>query len=210
MALILGLSGKEIEKLSMKIIEEELGETNFTPQELEIVKRVIHATADFDFAKSIRFHKAAIKKGIAALKNGKTIITDTKMAASGISWYLLKEGKKQIVTPISFHECKEKAKKNGSTLSEAAMELSVKFSPGIIVIGNAPTALLKVIKLVKKRVLSPDLIIGVPVGFVNAKESKEELLKQDLVPFITTIGRKGGTPVGVAIVNALIRLMHSR
>jgi len=209
MGLVLGLCGNEIEELSMKIIEDELGETSFSKKELAIVKRVIHATADFDFAKNIRFHKDAIKRGIDALKSGRPIITDTKMAASGISWTLLKNGKSQIITPISFKECKSLAQEKRGTLSEAAMELAAKFSPGIIVIGNAPTALIKVIELIKRGILCPDVVIGVPVGFVNAKESKDELLKQDLVPYITTIGRKGGTPVAVAIVNALIRLMHS-
>ena len=201
-----GLSGPEIEAISMDIIEEELGATHFSEEELKVVKRVIHATADFDFAKTIRFKNDPIKKGIRVLRDGLPIVTDTRMAASGISKNLFPEKGPEIIVPAVLPEAKKVHAKRGGTLSEAAMELCVKIRPGIIIIGNAPTALLKVIQLIKERKISPGLVIGVPVGFVNARESKDMLFGMESLPLITCLGRKGGTPVAVAIINAIIRL----
>lgn len=204
--LIKGLSGPEIERLSMEIIEKELGPTSFTEDELQVVKRIIHATADFDFAKNLRFHPEAIEAGIEAVRQGRPIVADTQMAVSGISSRLLPREGTIVTSPMGTPECRSLASELGGTMAEAAMELAAKMEAGIVVIGNAPTALLKLLDLMKEGNFMPRLVIGVPVGFVNAAESKEELLKRSKVPFITCIGRKGGTPVAVAAINAIIRL----
>ncbi len=205
-SILKGLSGPEIEALSMKIIEKELGPTHFSEDELKVVKRVIHATADFEFERTIKFKNNPISEGIKALKEGLPIVTDTRMAASGISKNLFPKEGPEIIVPAVLPEAKKIREKKGGTLSEAAMELCVKIRPGIIIIGNAPTALLKVIQLINEKKISPRLVIGVPVGFVNAKESKDMLYKMENQPLITCLGRKGGTPVAVAIINAIIRL----
>jgi len=204
--LLSGLTGPEIEKLSMEIIEGELGPHDFGYEELQVVKRIIHATADFDFAKTIKFHKESIGAGIRALQDGCPIVTDTQMAASGISRGFLTQGKIRVISPMGTQECRALAKEMGGTMAEAVMEIAAQMEPGIMVIGNAPTALLRLIDMMKEERFLPRLVIGVPVGFVNAKESKEQLLKHSTVPFITCLGRKGGTPVAVAAVNAIIRL----
>ena len=204
--LLSGLTGPEIERLSMEIIERELGSHDFGYEELQVVKRIIHATADFDFAKTIRFHKEAIGAGIKALQDGCPIVTDTQMAASGISKGLIARGEARVISPMGTQECRALAKEMGGTMAEAAIEIAAQMEPGIMVIGNAPTALLRLIDMMKEERFLPRLVIGVPVGFVNAKESKEQLLEHSTVPFITCLGRKGGTPVAVAAVNAIIRL----
>ncbi len=201
-----GLKGPEIERLSMEIIERELGPNEFGKRELQVVKRIIHATADFDFAKTIRFHEDAIDAGIKAIMDGCPIVTDTQMAVSGISKSLLVDGKARVLSPMGTDKCKSLAQKLGGTMAEAAMEIAAEMRPGIVVIGNAPTALLRLIDMMRAKRFLPRLVIGVPVGFVNAEESKEELVEHSPVPFITCLGRKGGTPVAVAAVNAIIRL----
>ncbi len=201
-----GMTGPEIERLSMKIIERELGANDFNPMELAVVKRVIHATADFDFAKNIRFSKDAIRAGIEAVRAGCPIITDTQMAASGISKRLLPNRKTEVMSPMGTEKCRNLARERGGTLSEAVVEIASTMPTGIMVVGNAPTALLKLVAMMQNNGFSPRLVIGVPVGFVNAAESKEYLLEHSTVPFITCLGRKGGTPVAVAAVNAIIRL----
>jgi precorrin-8X/cobalt-precorrin-8 methylmutase len=200
-----GLSGDEIEARSMEIITQELGPTIFDDQELPVVYRVIHATADFDFAENLRFHPAAIKNGVKALLEHRSILVDVGMVSAGISQDIIKSLGVKVVAPIKTKECTEMAKDLGCTKAKAAINLGVRDDVGIVVIGNAPTALLRIIELVSSGHFEPDLIIGVPVGFVNAAESKELLLKQD-VPYITTLGRKGGSTVAIAIVNALLRM----
>ncbi|NOR06018.1 MAG: precorrin-8X methylmutase [Deltaproteobacteria bacterium] len=198
-------SGDEIEARSMEIIARELGPTTFNDQELPVVYRIIHATADFDFAENVRFHPASIKNGIKALLAGRSILVDVGMVAAGISPGIIKSLGVKVVVPIKTKECIEMAKDLGCTKAQAAMTLGVRNDVGIVVIGNAPTALLRILELVSSGQFRPDLIIGVPVGFVNAAESKEFLLKQD-VPYITALGRKGGSAVAIAIVNALLRM----
>ncbi len=200
-----GLRGPEIERMSMEIIEKELGPTDFSTEQLQVVKRIIHATADFDFAKNIRFHPDAVVAAIEAIRSACPIVTDTQMAASGISRSLLPEGSK-VVSPMGSAECRALSEQMGGTMAEAAMEMASSMEPGIVAIGNAPTALLRLIDMMEEERFLPRLIVGVPVGFVNAAESKEELLRRSKVPYITCLGRKGGTPVAVAAVNALIRL----
>lgn len=202
---ILEISPADIEAESFRIIEEELGEVAFSRQELAVVRRVIHATGDFSFAQNIRINGQAIAAGVQSILAGKNILTDVQMVASGISKALLTKRGGEVVCRIGDIETAQKAAKEGLTRSEAAMELAAHESVGIVAIGNAPTALLKVVELIGSGRFQPDLVIGVPVGFVNAAESKA-ILAEKKFPFITSLGRKGGSPVAAAIVNALLRL----
>jgi precorrin-8X/cobalt-precorrin-8 methylmutase len=200
------IAPQEIEAESFRIIERELGPTGFTPEEFAVVRRCIHATGDFTFAENMRFHPQAINAGLAAIRAGKNILVDVNMAASGISSPLLARFGGRVICRVAEPETAAMAKHNGTTRSDAAMARSVADNIGIVAVGNAPTALLKVMELIEQGIFKPDLIIGVPVGFVNASESKELLAEKDY-PFITALGRKGGTPVAVAAVNALLRLV---
>jgi precorrin-8X/cobalt-precorrin-8 methylmutase len=199
------IAPQDIEAESFRIIERELGPTGFTPEEFAVVRRCIHATGDFTFAENMRFHPQAINAGLAAIRAGKNILVDVNMAASGISSTLLTRFGGRVICRVAEPETAAMAKANGTTRSDAAMSRSVADNIGIVAVGNAPTALLKVMELIDRGLFAPDLIIGVPVGFVNASESKEILVQQSY-PFITALGRKGGTPVAVAAVNALLRL----
>jgi precorrin-8X/cobalt-precorrin-8 methylmutase len=196
----------EIEQESFRIIAEEIGPHSFDPPTFPIVQRVIHATGDFAFKDNLRFSPQAVRTGIAAIRAGKGILTDVTMVAAGIGKAMLAEWGGRVVCRVADPEVAAKAQATGRTRSEVAMSLALTEGIGIIAIGNAPTALLQVLALLKgwpaeKR----PLIVGVPVGFVNAAESKALLAESDL-PFITSLGRKGGSPVAAAIVNALLRL----
>jgi precorrin-8X/cobalt-precorrin-8 methylmutase len=194
-----------IEAESFRIIERELGPTRFSPEEFSLVRRIIHATGDFSFAQTLRFHSGAIDAGLRAIREGRNILVDVNMAASGISVGLITPFGGRVLCRVAEPETVALAKAKGTTRSEAAMARAITDNVGIVAVGNAPTALLKVMELINLGQFRPDLVIGVPVGFVNAAESKE-LLAQQSYPFITALGRKGGTPVAVAAVNALLRL----
>jgi precorrin-8X/cobalt-precorrin-8 methylmutase len=195
----------EIEAESFRIIESELGPTDFTEEEFAVVRRCIHATGDFSFAENMRFHPEAIKAALMALRGGKNILVDVNMAASGISKALLKKFGGKVICRVAEAETEDQAGNGTMTRSEAAVERAINDNIGIVAVGNAPTALLKVMDLIEQGTFTPDLVIGVPVGFVNALESKA-LLASKSYPYITSLGRKGGTPVAVAAVNALLRL----
>ena len=197
---------EEIEAESFRIIERELGPTRFTPEDFSLVGRIIHATGDFSFAENLRFHPEAVRAGVHAIRSGRNILVDVNMAASGISARLLTPFGGRVICRVAEPETAAMAKANGTTRSEAAMLRATGDNIGIVAIGNAPTALLKVMELIEQGLLAPDLVIGVPVGFVNAAESKD-LLAEKPYPFLTALGRKGGTPVAVAAVNALLRLV---
>lgn len=197
--------GSEIEKRSFEIIASQMKKKTFPEQELPIVMRVIHATGDFDFEDNLRFHPEAIKAGIRALKDGKNILVDVNMVAAGINRRLLERWGGSIISTIS--EVGDQAVEEGKTRAEAAIEKTIDEKIGIVAIGNAPTALLKTMELIDEGRFKPDLVIGAPVGFVNAEESKDALSKKPY-PFITSLGRKGGSPVAVAIVNGILRLME--
>lgn len=193
----------EIEAESFRIIDQEIGPHSFSSQEYPIVRRVIHATADFELGKSLLFHPEAIKSGIAAVRSGKNVIADVGMVQSGISKGRIENFGGKVISYIADPDVAAEAKKINQTRSIVATRLAVKENPaGIFVIGNAPTALLELIRLVQAGEARPSLIIGLPVGFVSALESKRELAKMD-IPFITNTGRKGGTPAAVAAFNAL-------
>ena len=195
----------DIEAESFRIITRELGETDFDNFEFPVVRRIIHATGDFDFARTVRFSPAADQAGLRAIRQGKNILVDVNMAAAGISRGLLAKWGGRVICRVADPETAELAAERGLTRSEAAILRAKDEDIGIVAVGNAPTALLKTMALIDAAELFPDLVIGVPVGFVNAAESKE-LLAAGNYPYITALGRKGGTPVAVAAVNALLRL----
>jgi len=202
---------QDIEQASFEIIRDEFFEkTSIEPSQLDpdrfkIIQRVIHATGDFSFAHTLCFHMDAISQGIAAIHAGKNIYCDVTMAAAGISSKMLARHGGSVICHINDRTIEDEARNQGKTRTETALARIEKDNVGIIAIGNAPTALVGAMKMIERGTISPDLLIGVPVGFVNAAESKT-ILKEKRYPFITCTGRKGGTPVAVSIVNALIRL----
>jgi precorrin-8X/cobalt-precorrin-8 methylmutase len=203
----------DIEKTSFEIIDKEVGIRRYVNNyEWNIVRRVIHATADFDFANKERllFNNNAIKSGFKALEKKSNIITDVEMVRSGISKNSLTKLNLKCICNISDDNVIEDAKKFNKTRAEMAMRNLIEESNNsIIVIGNAPTALYEIIKMIKEKITNPFLVIGVPVGFVSAVESKIELTKTT-IPHITNIGRKGGSSVACSIINALMLLYLHR
>lgn len=198
------LKPMDIEKRSFEIISQELGETNLSEQELLVLKRVIHTTADFDYKKNLVFKNNPVEKGIEALKNGCVIVTDTNMALAGINKPSLKKGGNSAVCYISDEDVARAAKEKGVTRAQIAVEKAAKLNESVIfAIGNAPTALIKIDELINKGELNPVLIIACPVGFVNVMESKELILKHN-IPSITAVGRKGGSNVAAAVINAML------
>ena len=194
----------DIEKRSMEIIGEELGEVQLDPDKASIVKRVIHTSADFDYARNLRFSEGVVAQALAVLQQGATIVTDTKMACVGINKPGLRKLGGQAVCFMDDPEVAAHAKAVGSTMAAACMEKAAALpGPLIIAIGNAPTALVKLDELVRAGKIKPALVIGVPVGFVNVVEAKE-LIMQTGIPYIVAVGRKGGSNVAAAICNALI------
>ena len=196
---------QDIEAESFRIITAELGETGLGFREFQVIRRIIHATGDFAFAENIRFHPQAIDAGLSAIRAGKNILVDVNMAVAGVSSRLLASFGGKVICRMNEPETAALAKERGSTRAEASMLRALTDQVGIVAVGNAPTALLAVMDLIEAGKWQPDLVIGVPVGFVNAAESKELLAEQEY-PFITALGRKGGTPVAVAAVNALLKL----
>lgn len=202
--------GQSIEDESMEIIEREVGSHPYNELEWPIVRRIIHATADFDFAgeNKIVFHKDAITSGINALKNGCSIIADVNGVIGGLNKQNPKDFGNNLICNISDPDLAERAKQENKTRAQMSMRIaSSEMNGGILVIGNAPTALLEVTKMIREGVTKPALVIGIPVGFVSAAESKEELQTVD-VPFITNTGRKGGSSCAASIVNALFKLLR--
>jgi len=193
-----------IERESFRIIGEELDESGFPPSELPIVKRVIHSTADFDFQDIIRFSPGAVAAGTGAVKNGRNVITDVRMVDAGITRARLKPFKVNVYCFSSDEDVAREADREGITKTAASMRKAARFMEGgIVAVGNAPTALVELLRLIKQGAPAPALIVGVPVGFVGAKESKEELQRSGC-EYITTVGRKGGSTVAAAITNALV------
>ena len=199
------VAAESIEAESFRIIETELGPTPHTPQERAVLVRVIHATGDFSFASNLRFHSKAVESALRAIRAGRNILADVRMLEAGISTNLLSKFGGRVVCKLGAPEIEARARAEGKTRTETAIELGLKENIGIVAIGNAPTALARVVDLVDRGVFAPDLVVGVPVGFVNAAESKQMLISKPW-PHIAALGRKGGTPVAAAIVNALIRL----
>ncbi len=193
----------EIEKRSMEIIESEL-QVSVPEENKAVVKRVIHCTADFDYATNLVFSDGAVAGTLEALRHGCDIVTDTQMAKSGINKVAASKLGCEIHCFMSDTDVAEAAKARGCTRAVASMEKAAAIGkPMIFVIGNAPTALLKLKELIDSGEVKPILVIGVPVGFVNVIESKIEIMKAGC-PYIVAKGRKGGSNVAAAIVNALM------
>ena len=201
----------DIERTSMAIIAEELRQRGITipPDRETVVKRVIHTTADFDYAANLTFTPQAVARGVEALQKGTTIITDTNMAKAGISRAALAKLGSQALCFMAEEDVAQQAKQQGTTRAVAAMDRAAREHPGaILAVGNAPTALFAIARHLEAG-LRPALVIGVPVGFVNVVEAKEELLtvcRRLQVPAILAMGRKGGSNVAAAICNALLYL----
>ena len=199
---------QDIEKRSFEIITAELGERTFPAGIAEVVKRVIHTTADFDYADSLAFSPDVIEKAKAALAAGATVVTDTNMALSGVSKATLAKLGGKAVCLMADEQVASEAKARGVTRAVVSMEHAAKFEgPLLFAIGNAPTALIRLHELIEEGAVAPALVIGVPVGFVNVVESKERLLavcERYGVPAIVAMGRKGGSTVAAAICNALL------
>ena len=193
----------EIENLSFQIIEREIGAHNLKNEQWIIVRRMIHTSADFGYKDMIRFHPDAIKSGLDAIRSGKNIITDTNMARVGIRKREIEQFGGRVRCYMNDQQVHSNAKATGVTRAKIAVDMAVAdMQGGIYVIGNAPTALLRLIELVKAQKARPALIIGLPVGFVNAAESKAALMELDY-PYISNVGRKGGSNVAASVVNAL-------
>jgi len=196
----------EIEKQSFQIIEEEAGPHRFSAQQWPIVRRVIHTTADFEYLQTMRFHPDAVSAGIEAIHGGQTVITDTNMARVGIRDRDLQRYGVAARCFIQDPQIHRIAQQQKTTRAAAAVDAAVEaMNGGIYVIGNAPTALMRLIELIQKGLAHPALVIGLPVGFVNAAESKTALAGID-TPYITNSGRKGGSNVAASVVNALVLL----
>lgn len=200
-------AGQTIETESFRIIDTEMGPHSFQPAQWQVVRRVIHTTGDFDYARWVRFHPQFIDAGLSALRTGASIIADTRMIHAGLSPWRLDWFGSKVITPSADSDSQIWAEQSGTTRSVAAFR---KFAPqldgSIVAIGNAPTALLEVLRLVKEEGVRPGVVIGVPVGFVQAAESKETLWEHKDQPSITVLGRKGGSTVAVAILHALMEL----
>lgn len=197
-----------IEEQSMRIIDSEVGTHKYNYLEWSIVRRVIHATADFDFAKSngIIFSLNAIESAFQAFHKKQNIVTDVEMVLSGINKRSLGRIGIKALCNLSNEQVIEKAKASEKTRSALAMRYSLSaISDGIVAIGNAPTALYEIISMIREDLVMPALIIGIPVGFVSAVESKAELVNTKC-EYIANLGRKGGTPAVSSIVNALMLL----
>ena len=199
---------KDIERRSFEIITEELGDTQLIPGTEPIVKRCIHTSADFDYAKNLVFSKDAVQKALDAIRQGASIVTDTQMGKSGINKKRLAKYGGEAFCFMSDEDVAIQAKTNGTTRAVASMEKAAKLNKKLIyAIGNAPTALIHLYEQVEKGIVDPELIIGVPVGFVNVVQSKELILKLEDTPYIIARGRKGGSNIAACICNALIYML---
>ena len=222
----------QIEKRSFEIITEELGDRELVPGTEPIVKRCIHTSADFDYAENLVFSENVVEKALDALRRGASIVTDTQMAKAGINKKKLAQYGGQVYCFMSDEDVAEAARENGTTRAAASMEkaagmfqrdhgqadtadrpLNCQEAPGdetpglIFAIGNAPTALIRLYELIREGRLAPELIIGVPVGFVNVVQSKEMILDLKDTPYIVARGRKGGSNIAACICNALLYML---
>jgi precorrin-8X/cobalt-precorrin-8 methylmutase len=200
--------GRRIEDESFAIIDREVGAHQLAPEVWQVVRRVIHATADFEFLRLVHVAPGALAAGITALRGGRPVIVDVKMIAAGVSEERLAAYGCAVRSYISDHDVIAAAKAASSTRAIEAMRKAHRLGEldgAIVAVGNAPTALLEVVRLARDEGARPALVIGVPVGFVSAAESKEALIASGL-PSIVARGRKGGSPVAVAVLHALLLL----
>lgn len=196
---------------SFSIIKEEMGDHSFTDEQWMVVRRIIHASADFELGRSVIFTPDAVEAGIQAILKGKHVVADVQMIESGSGRKRFQKHGGDLHCYIADSDVWAEAKEQGTTRAIISMQKAVReHEGGIYAIGNAPTALLELIRLIKEGIAKPDLIIGMPVGFVSAAESKEELALLKGIPFITNVGRKGGSTVTVAALNAISILADER
>lgn len=194
----------KIEKRSFELIENELGERKIPDEIKPVVMRVIHTTADFDYYENMCFSPNAVAHALEVLKKGAVIVTDTNMAKAGINKKALAELGCDVLCFMADDDVAERAKSGGITRASASVDKASQLEkPVIYAVGNAPTALLRLSEHIKNKTFVPEMVIGVPVGFVNVVQSKE-LIMQSGVPYIVAKGRKGGSNVAVAICNALL------
>lgn len=194
----------QIEKRSFEIITQELGNREIDPILAPIIKRVIHTTADFDYVDNLYFTEGVVTSARESIKRGVSIVTDTQMVYSGINKKILGQHGGNAYCYMSDEDVAQSAKESGTTRAVASIEKSLQLSgPVIYAIGNAPTALIRLYELILEGKIHPELIIAVPVGFVNVVEAKELIIKSG-VPAIVARGRKGGSNVAAAICNALL------
>ena len=199
----------DIEKRSFEIITEELGDKKLIPGTELVVKRCIHTSADFDYAENLCFSENAVQKAMEAIKEGACIVTDTQMAKAGINKKALARYGGEVFCFMSDEDVAKTARENGTTRATASMDKAAKMDRKLIfAVGNAPTALVRLYELIENGELSPELIIGVPVGFVNVVQSKE-LIMDAGVPYIVARGRKGGSNIAACIVNALLYMIDN-
>lgn len=194
----------EIEKRSFEIITEELGNRTFPVDQEPIIKRCIHTSADFDYADNLCFSENAVQKAKDAIRKGACIVTDTQMAKAGINKKKLAAYGGEVFCFMSDEDVAKAAKEKKTTRATVCMDKAAALNcPLIFAIGNAPTALVRLYELIQEEKLKPELIIGVPVGFVNVVQSKERIMQAD-VPYIVARGRKGGSNIAACICNALL------
>lgn len=194
----------KIETRSMEIITEELKGRTWPEPEFSVVKRCIHTSADFDYADNLSFSEGAAALGAEALKKGVSIVTDTRMAASGINKKRLGQYGGEVHCFMDAADAAEEAGKRGCTRAAVCMERAAALHKELVIaVGNAPTALIRLYELIQAGEIRPVLIIGAPVGFVNVVEAKELIMTAG-VPFIVPRGRKGGSNIAAAICNALL------
>ncbi|MEQ8236689.1 MAG: precorrin-8X methylmutase [Syntrophomonadaceae bacterium] len=195
----------EIEARSMEIIESFLAETDLAPLEKMVARRIIHTTGDPDIVKVLRFSPGAVEAGIKALQAGAFVYTDVNMLRTGINGNKLAGYGGQAFCSIADPDVVQAAQAWRITRAAAAMRLyGRQLDRAVIAVGNAPTALFEVLDLVKKEICIPALIVGTPVGFVGAAESKDLLVRQDQVPYISVQGTRGGSPIAVSVINAML------
>lgn len=195
---------KEIERRSFEIIARELGDRTFPPDQAPVITRVIHATADFDYADNLVFSDSAVPLALRALREGTPIVTDTNMGKAGINKTALKKVKSEVYCFMADEDVARIAGEQGITRARASMDKAASLGKDcIFAIGNAPTALIRLYELIRAGQIHPRLIIAAPVGFVNVVQAKERILSLD-VPCIVAKGRKGGSTVAAAICNALL------
>lgn len=196
---------REIEARSMEIIEAHLVGCDFAPVEKQVVKRVVHTTGDPDIIKYLRFHPRAIEAGLAALRGGASVFTDVNMLKSGVNAARLSTFGGQVYCSINEPQTIDNARRWNITRAAAAMrQYGNRLNGAVIAIGNAPTALFEVLEMVRQGLCHPSLVVGTPVGFVGAAESKELLVEQSQLPYISLVGTRGGSPIAVSVINALL------
>ena len=196
---------REIETRSFEIITQELGERKLPADQELIIKRCIHTSADFDYADNLCFSENAVEKAMDAIKGGACIVTDTQMAKAGINKRALAGYGGEVFCFMSEEDVAAQAKENGTTRATASMDKAASLKrPLIFAIGNAPTALVRLYELIEEGKIRPELIIGVPVGFVNVVQSKELIMGLKDTPYIVARGRKGGSNIAACICNALL------